>query len=142
MQTEKYNFYLNPHEMYKWTKCPKCDAKTKLRKFCLLINYGGLKLKNSQLFILNKSCKYCPSCDLIIAHQCEIESNMQEMVNRLGRTYSPNNCDVLGTIDRAVWRKGKKGKMSPKDALAQASLFKDIWDFEIRPAGWYFDSDD
>jgi|GEM_PF-7009059 hypothetical protein len=35
---EKYYFFPNPYEDCAFTKCPKCETKTKVRKFILLIS--------------------------------------------------------------------------------------------------------
>ena len=56
---ERHRLFLNSYDEYAFTKCPKCDAITKIRKFPLAIH-----IKPNQLFPLNKSCKYCPGCDL------------------------------------------------------------------------------
>ena len=34
----RHYFFLNPYEDYAFTKCPKCDEKTKVRKFPLAIH--------------------------------------------------------------------------------------------------------
>ncbi len=68
--TKLHKFFLNPYTDCAFTKCPKCDSKTKVRKFPLVIS-----IKPQQLLILNKQCKYCP-CDLIIAKKQELESLM------------------------------------------------------------------
>ncbi|MEM7575704.1 MAG: hypothetical protein AAF433_22565 [Bacteroidota bacterium] len=54
MQKSKYNFYLNPHDEYKWTKCPKCDNKTKVKKYCLMIYYEEKTVNFNQLISLKK----------------------------------------------------------------------------------------
>ena len=67
----KHYFFLNPYKDCAFTKCPKCDNKTKLRKFPLVIH-----VEPYQIFFLNKNCKYCTDCDLIIVKQSKIETLM------------------------------------------------------------------
>jgi uncharacterized protein with PIN domain len=58
---QQYRFFLNPYKDCAFTKCPRCDSKTRTRKFPLVI-----QIEPQQILLLNKQCKYCTSCDLII----------------------------------------------------------------------------
>ena len=140
MQKAKYYFYLNPFDEYKWTKCPNCEAKTKLRKYCLTISYNDEEKKARQLLSLNKSCKFCPDCQLIIAHKSEIDTFVARLVESLGLRFNADNCFVFGTMDRKHWKKGQQEAMSPASALEIISPFKNVWNFKVRPAGWYLAS--
>lgn len=133
----KYYFYLNPHDEYAWTKCPKCDNSTKVRKYCLMIHYEEKSQNYRQLFSLNKTCKFCPYCELIIGKKSEIESLLQQILTQLGKGFNPEHYFVFGTMDRKDWKKGQKEHLHPGKVLNLAYRFKDIWDFKIRPAGWY-----
>jgi hypothetical protein len=127
-QKKRHKFFLNPYSDCAFTKCPKCDSKTKVRKYPLVI---GVEPK--QLFLLNKKCKYCPSCDLIIAKKQEIESFLALALPQL----SNNDYLVLGTLERQDWVQGNKGSFSPSEMMERMYVFKTVWDFEVRPAGWY-----
>ena len=70
-EKRRHYFFLNPYEDAAFTKCPKCDDKTKIRKFPLVIH-----IDPQQLLLLNKKCRYCVKCDLIIAKKTELESLM------------------------------------------------------------------
>ena len=59
-------FFLNRYASEAFTKCPKCDQKTKLRKIPLVIH-----IEPQELFTLNKVCRYCPYCDLVIAQKSQ-----------------------------------------------------------------------
>jgi hypothetical protein len=50
-------------------KCPQCLAGTRQRELPLVIHIEPL-----QLVALNKACRYCPHCDLLIAHQDQLEA--------------------------------------------------------------------
>ncbi len=121
---KRHKFFLNPYSDCGFTKCPKCDAKTKIRKYPLVI-HGSPK----QLFLLNKKCKYCPNCDLIIAKKQEIES--------LSPQLSQKDYSVIGTVERKDWLQGNKGSLSPQEIMGRMYIFQDVWDFEVIPAGWY-----
>jgi hypothetical protein len=127
-QKKRHKFFLNPYSDCAFTKCPKCESKTKVRKYPLVIG-----VEPQQLFLLNKKCKYCPSCDLIIAKKQEIESFLALALPQL----SNNDYLVLGTLDRQDWVQGNKGSFSPSEMMERIYIFKTVWDFEVRPAGWY-----
>ena len=141
MKNSKFYFYLNPHDEYKWTRCPKCDNKTKVRKFCLMIHYEEKSAKFHRMVSLNKSCKYCPYCDLIIAQKSEIDYFMDMAITSFGKRFKPESYLVFGTLPRSDWKRNQVNPMMPNETLELSSPFKDIWDFEIRPAGWYFEDE-
>ncbi len=126
---KRHKFFFNTYSDCGFTKCPKCDTKTKVRKYPLVI---GIDVKPIQLLLLNKKCKYCPSCDLIIAKKQEIESLIPQL--------SQTDYLVIGTMDRKDWVEGVEGNMgslSPAEIMERMYLFKKEWDFEVIPAGWY-----
>ncbi len=92
-----------------------------------------IHVEPKQLFLLNKKCKYCPSCDLIIAKKQEIESFLALTLPQL----SSNDYLVIGTLERQDWVQGNKGSLSPPGIMERVYIFKDVWDFKVRPAGWY-----
>ena len=60
----RYTFALNPYKDTRVSKCPTCSRLTNARKFPLLILVDGWGP-----FSLGKTCRYCPRCEFIIAHQ-------------------------------------------------------------------------
>ena len=111
---------------------PSGETKTKVRKFPLVIH-----IEPQQLLLLNKQCKYCPSCDLIITKKQEIESLMTTGMGQSNPEVIGNNYLVMGTVDRKDWKQGNKGSLPPSEIIKCMYVFKDIWDFEVIPAGWY-----
>ncbi len=47
-----------------------------------------------------------------------------------------NDYLVFGTLDRKDWLEGQKGE-PPHEMINRVYTFKDVWDFEIIPGGWY-----
>jgi len=89
-----HRFFLNPYEEHAFTKCPRCHEKTKIRKFPLVIH-----IEPNQMFLLNKGCRYCPPCDLIIAKQTEIEPLMAAGFEERRPEIVGNEYLVVGTMD-------------------------------------------
>ncbi len=129
---ERHYFFLNPYSDMAFTRCPKCSAGTKLRKFCLVIH-----IDPRNLFTLNKTCRYCPNCDLIIVKKAELENYIHALCKYAAPDSIGNDYLVFGTMDRKEWRRGQREEMSPQEGLSCTYPFKDVWKFEVRPAGWY-----
>ena len=129
---KKHRFFLNPYEDCAFTKCPKCETKTKIRKFPLVIH-----IEPQKLFLLNKQCKYCAKCDLIIAKKQELEFLMAAELNQTNPQVVGNDYLVIGTVERKDWKAGSGGSLSADDLVQRMSVFKDQWHFEVIPPGWY-----
>jgi len=57
----RYSFGLNPYREFRFTTCPACKTKTRLRKLPLAIHSEGVGL-----FVLRKTCRMCVACDMVI----------------------------------------------------------------------------
>jgi hypothetical protein len=129
-ERRRHYFFLNPYEDAAFTKCPKCDDKTKIRKFPLVIHIGP-----QQLLLLNKKCRYCVKCDLIIAKKNELESLMTACFEASKPEIIGNNYFVMGVAERKDWLEGKKGKMQQGETIERILVFIDVLDFEPNRAG-------
>lgn len=123
-KTPQHKFFLNPYADLRYTKCPKCDGKTKLRKLPLFIH-----IIPDQPVALNKTCRYCPSCDLLIAHKDELDELLAKMFAQYRPEIVGNDYLVIGTIERKDW---KEGEMLRKIDEIKAIVhdFKKHLDFE------------
>lgn len=99
----QFDFFLNPYIDARFTRCPKCDDKTKQRKLPLFIHVFPM-----QPVALNKTCRYCPSCDLLIAHKDQLEQLIAAICTQFNSDATADNYFVVGTIDRKNWAEGKK----------------------------------
>ena len=131
---KRYYFFLNPYEDYAFTRCPKCDTKTKVRKFPLVVH-----IDPHQMLLLNKECKYCPSCDLIIIKKKQFEQLLATNLSQINPELVGNNYLVMGVVERKDWKESIKRQMKPTEILERMYTFKDVWNFEVIPAGWYPD---
>ena len=132
-QRTRYYFFLNPYEDCAFTRCPKCDGKTKLRKFPLAIH-----IEPHQLLFLNKTCRYCMNCDLIIAKKSEVESLMAATCETRNPSIIGNDYVIHGTLEKSDWRKYRTLSEDSAEVLDRVFLFKDILDFEVIPGKWHF----
>lgn len=126
----RYDLFLNRYDDMAFTRCPKCENTTKLRKFPLVIH-----IEPNTMFVLNKTCRFCPSCELLIVHQREIEPMMAATFSERDPEIVGNDFLLLGTMERADWRLGNKGELNQSDTADRLILFRKHMDFEIR-GGW------
>jgi hypothetical protein len=126
----QYIFILNPYTDVRFTRCPNCDQRMKQRKLPLFIHVDPMNP-----VVLNYTCRYCPDCDLLIAHQDEIEGLLAAMFAADDPSVVGNDYLVLGTVERKAWRESMKQPKSIPEIREHLHDFKEVR--TIRPAGWY-----
>ncbi|MEW6379809.1 MAG: hypothetical protein AB1611_09395 [bacterium] len=72
-----------------------------------------------QPLILNKVCRYCPYCDLIIARKSEVKSLMWATFEKTKPEIVGHEYLVLGTVEKADWRQISKTELPlpPRDYI-------------------------
>jgi hypothetical protein len=131
----RYSFALNPYQEIRLSKCPVCDESTRLRKFALFIYIDGFGP-----MALGKTCRFCTRCELIIAHQDELEHELTIALESRAPAVIGNDYVVLGTMDRKVWRRGLGDTPTvPADIFDHIADFKKELELEYDPGGWYPD---
>ncbi len=126
----RFYFFLNPYADMAFTRCPKCEGKTKQRKLPLAIH-----IRPRTFCVLNKTCRFCPACELVIARQSEMEALLVSMFEDECSKIEQGDYVVVGTLDRADWRAGREEEWSPSEAIDRVWVFKDHWQFEVQ-GGW------
>jgi hypothetical protein len=126
----RFYFFLNPYADMAFTRCPKCEARTKQRKLPLAIH-----IEPRTFCVLNKTCRFCPGCELVIARQSEREALLISVFEDQRTRIEPGDYLVIGTLDRADWRVGRKEEWSPSEGFDRVWVFKDRWHFEVQ-GGW------
>lgn len=129
----RYSFLLNPYSNERLTKCPKCRKLTYLRKFALMIH-----IEDWGLMVLGKTCRYCSRCEMIIAHQDELEAELADAFGRIAPQAVGNDYTVLGTMEKKVWQQQIGGKGQALDEpLRHIAQFSKVLTLEVEPGGWY-----
>lgn len=128
----RYSFVLNPHTRERFTKCPRCEAATRIRKLPLVVH---LECPGEpRLVLLNKTCRLCVMCETLIVNRVELESVM--IATGLSAMVNPQNYVVLGTIDRRTWRRGLSGDAALPDIREHMADFKKYFRVDVVPAHW------
>jgi len=129
-QPPRYRFFLNPYEDLRFTRCPQCEGKTRQRKLPLVIHVDPMFVLS-----LNKTCRYCPYCDLLIAHQDDLEHLLAAIFTGQNPEIVGNDYLVLGTQDRPAWKHGTQQQVTLQDSLETLHDFKEVLTFKLT-GGW------
>ncbi|MBI4321453.1 MAG: hypothetical protein HY675_23415 [Chloroflexi bacterium] len=129
-QSPRYRFFLSPYPEAHCTVCPWCHAKTRQRKLPLVIHVDPLTP-----VALNKTCRCCPACDLLIAHQDELEALLTALFAKHNPEVIGNEYLVIGTLDRPDWQRGGQSPMPIREMVEHLHDFKEVVRFEIT-GGW------
>ena len=130
----QYTFILNPYTEYRFTRCPGCDQKMRQRKLPLFIHVDPMNP-----VALNYTCRYCSDCDLLIAHQDQIEELLAAIFVELNPSVIGNEYLVMGTVERRAWREGVKQIKDIEEMLEGFHVFKEVRTVRVQPGGWYPD---
>jgi hypothetical protein len=131
-----YRFILNLHAETRVSTCPSCEQQMHQRKVPLFIHV------DPQIpVILGSTCRYCPECDLLVAHQDEIERLLAGTLAAREPSAIGNDYLVMGTVERKLWREGMKVDKGVGELLENLHDFKERLELEYQPAGWYRDED-
>jgi hypothetical protein len=132
-QPPRYKFILNPYVDARFTKCPKCDGKTGQRKLPLVIHVEAVNP-----VALNYTCRYCSRCDLLIAHRDEIIALLTALTGGRKTTWTDDDFFIVGTLDRADWKRGLKTPLSIPEMMEGLHDFKQVLTIQVT-GGWVRD---
>ncbi|MBL8130826.1 MAG: hypothetical protein JNL42_03135 [Anaerolineae bacterium] len=125
----QHTFFLNPYSNARFTRCPKCDSKTKIRKFPFAIH-----IDPRVMMTLNMSGPYCPSCDLIILHQDRVEELLTATFVQRDPSIIGNNYLIVGVVEQSYWKKASTQGGSYQELFDNLHDFKRVVKFE--PQRW------
>ena len=126
-----YRFILNPHAQARFSTCPSCEGKMSIRKVPLFIH-----VQPHYPTTINKHCRYCPKCDLLIVHQDELEQMLALTFEERQPDVIGNEYLVLGTLEPSSWRKREKEPLLMENVLDHVHDFKERLEVHYTPAGW------
>lgn len=127
-QPLRYRFFLNPYRDVRFSKCPQCSNKMGQRKLPLFIH-----IDSKQPLLLNRTCRYCSHCDLLIAHRDELDDIITRVFPTLDLKTVSSQYLVIGTVDRADWRRINQNKLSVQATIEALHDFKEVVIF--KPVG-------
>ena len=127
----RFTFILNPYKDARLSKCPLCQRPTHMRKFALLIC-----IENGGFLALGKTCRYCSPCELIIAHQDELEDELVHVFESRAPEVIGNPYIVFGTLEKQAWKQslGRGGEALTK-SLENVADFKKVIGLKME-GGW------
>lgn len=127
----RYSFILNPYVDFRASKCPNCSRVTHMRKFALFLTVKGFGP-----MALRKTCRYCSSCELIVAHKDEMDAELAICLSHLDKKVVGHDYFVSGTLDLKVWKASIDGPLTGiADTLQHVADFKQSMSL-MRTGGW------
>lgn len=128
-----YDFIMNPYPGLRLSKCPFCEHRTGQLKVPLLIHIDG-----AVPIALNYTCRYCRSCDLLVAHKHEVEHLLHGLFSQMNPEIIGNEYFVLGTVERRAWRAGLHRPQSAAEVLPQTHDFRRHFpELRMTCGGWF-----
>jgi hypothetical protein len=126
-----HTFFLNPYTETRFTRCPQCRSKTRVRKFPFAIH-----IDPNAMMMLNANSVYCQSCDLIILHKDKLEELLTAAFIERNPAIIGNDYLIIGTVERAYAHAALKSGSVVAQMLEQLHDFKEVVVFEYLPARW------
>ena len=129
-QAPQYRFFLNPYKDARFTRCPQCNQPMRQKKLPLVIHIDPMNLLS-----LNKTCRYCPHCDLLIAHKDHIEHFLTSIFSELRPESAGKSYLVVGTLEKNVWKRGVQDPLMTQEVLDALHDFQEVVTFQP-VGGW------
>ena len=85
---------------------------------------------------INKKCRYCPKCEILIVHQDELEQMLILTYQQHKPEIIGNEYLVLGTLEPASWRKREKEPIEFGNVQEHVHDFKEYLTVKYIPAHW------
>ncbi len=77
------------------------------------------------MMVLGKTCSYCARCEFIICHQEDLEDQLVQAFERLSPDVIGNEYVVVGTVERASWKKGMAETVLLEETLKHTADIKE-----------------
>jgi len=128
-QSPRYDFFLNMFQDTRFTTCPRCKIKTRPRTFSLVIHVNP-----GYTTILEKICRFCSVCGLLIVHQDQLEDRLFTQFMAIDPEAIGNDYQVIGTLERTAWNREKQDPVSFEQVREYLHDFKEVITFQRVPA--------
>jgi hypothetical protein len=89
---------LNPHARERFTRCPRCEASTRVRKIPLVIHVDSVGL-----VLMRKTCRLCIVCEMLIADQAELERLIDALGEREGGSENTWSSALCNAVTSGAW---------------------------------------
>jgi hypothetical protein len=120
----RHRFLLSVLAEERFESCPECRRTTEERKFPLVIH-----VEPQNPVAINKTCRFCPHCDLLIARKEEVEAQLSILFARLTEPVGPEYL-VMGTLDYEDWDRGRRLPLSLPELVQKVYVFREVMGVE------------
>lgn len=124
---ERYTVFLNPYPEHRFADCPRCGEETHERNRVLVLQLG-----REIVLPAMAACRFCASCDLLIAHQDELKALLQQVLPQEEQRALEEPMIIMGTVDRGRLRGGEIDEFTtPAELLDAFRPVRQQVDFEL-----------
>ncbi len=126
-QPPRYHLFLNTYRDTRFTTCPRCNMDTQIDIISLVIHVSPVSTT-----IVDKFCRFCDTCDLLIVHQDELDRRLAATLMESDPELVGNDYLIIGTVDRAQLSRTKRQMPASFDHVVEECLhdFKEVVKFE------------
>jgi hypothetical protein len=129
----RYGFMFNPYPDHRVSSCPLCEHKTGQRKIPLMVH-----IEPMHMIALNYTCRYCQTCDLLVANKPEVEHLLTSLFLQIDPTAIGNEYLVIGTAEKTAWKEGLQKQKEVMEMLPHISDFATYYqELRLTQGGWF-----
>ena len=88
---------------------------------------------------INRTCRYCPDCDLLIVHQDEREQLLASLFERYAPKVIGNDYLVISTQERDAWTQALQEPLPFGEMLNTLPGFKQYLNYDLVEPAWITD---
>ena len=125
-QPPRYHFFLNTYRDTRFTTCPRCNMDTHIEIFSLVVHVNP-----ASAAIVDKFCRFCAPCDLLIVHKDELERRLAATLMESNPELVGNDYLIVGTVDSAQLNRAMRQKPASFEHVGECLHdFKEVVKFE------------
>ena len=127
----QYRFALNVDLDARFTRCPQCKQKMKQRRLPLIVH-----VEPRYLSVFVQTCRYCPDCDLLIAHADLLGAQMLNWFGEYDSSVLGNEYLVIGTMEGEAWNKHRRESRFIDEEMGDVHDFAAVVRIEGHVGNW------
>lgn len=127
----QHTFALNTYPDVRFTHCPGCHRTTGQRKLPLIVH-----MEPRYLNVFVHTCRYCPACDLLIAHHDLLALRIYDWFEQYDPSVLKNWYLVIGVLERRAWNEYLRAQKYIDEVMAGVHDFAAVMRIERAGADW------
>ena len=131
-ESSRHSIRLRDGDAGRVSRCPMCSGTTASRQFSLLI-----AVKGSEPILLGNRCRYCRTCNLIIADEAKLVALLASVLEEMDPAALGNEYFVLPAANLSSLPEDILQPPTCTETFERLAKLQPHSGVEHRPAGWY-----